>query len=141
MVKWPLRKGQYQRGYLKLRSRSVLAERASPTKEGRTERVQGRRARYIKAGSLKWETEVTDKEPEPTSNLAGHRDPCPQTSSRTTPGTVPHPGGSLLSTRSDPLTMRKESTMLSDPWASAGRGVVRSGRPATGVAWVRGRYI
>lgn len=77
MVKRPLRRGQYQRGYLKLRSRSVLAERASPTKEGRTERVQGRRARYIKAGSLKWETEVTDKGAEPNSNLAGHPGPLP----------------------------------------------------------------
>lgn len=72
MVKRPLRRGQYQKRYLKLRSRSVLAERASPTKEGRNERVHGRRARYIKAGTLKWETEVMDKGAEPNSNLAGH---------------------------------------------------------------------
>lgn len=76
---------------------------------------------------------------EPTSNLAGHRHPCPQTSSRTTTGTVPHHGGSLLEgTRSQ--CGRNPQCCLSPGLARAGVSSGLEGRPLTSHGYGAGTF-
>lgn len=126
MVKRPLRRGQYQRGYLKLRSRSVLT-RASPTKEGRNERVQGDEQDILNKAPSNGRPRSRTREQSRTRTWQGTPDPCPQTSLSHNARNSALPWRILV--QGDPLAMRKESTMLSVPWASAGRAVVRSRKP------------
>ena len=74
-----LRRGQYQRGYLKLRSRSVLAG-ASPTKEGRNERVQGDEQDILNQAPSNGRPRSRTREQSRTRTWQGIPDPCPQTS-------------------------------------------------------------